>query len=282
MPRQNFGFGRPTAVGAAGGGGNAFGSVPGPVKVPPSQYQQVSDIVPNFGQLTSGVSDVVGSELEGQVSPATLRALQNAAATFGVTSGMPGSGLQQNGLFANIAGWSEGQQRKGVQDYLNALTSLGNTVTNPNLVAQIAERNSTMAAAPDPRAAAEEQLRQWMAKFKLTNASGFGGPSGGTGAWVGGGRPPDAVNYSGGGRAKDALGFDVPPPTSWWADRAGTVSLPWGAGGSTPAELTASGANPWFARYSTGGGGGNYDDSDIFGNWDTSPVTDENFPAYED
>ena len=43
--------------------------------------------------------------------------LQNAGATFGVESGMPGSGLTWNSIYGNIAGASAAQQQQGLQSY---------------------------------------------------------------------------------------------------------------------------------------------------------------------
>jgi len=175
-------------VGGGGGGGghSAFGGVPAPINVAPNVFTQVGGALPNFGALTSGASDVIGSEISGQVSPATMKALQNAAATFGVTSGMgPGSGLAQNSLFANIAGFSENRQRQGLQDYLATLGGLGHTMTDPGLATEVASRNATMEAAPDPQKAAERQLAEWLAKFQLTNNIA-GGPGAGTGSYGGG------------------------------------------------------------------------------------------------
>lgn len=153
----------------------AFGSVPGPINIPPSTFTQLSGAVPNFGGITLGTSDVIGSELSGAVSPATLNALRTAAAQMGVASGMPGSGLNNNALFANIAGFSENRQRQGVQDYLSEVGALGRTMTDPGLAAEIGARNADLAAAPDPRLAHKQQLDDYMAalsrSYALSNPS---------------------------------------------------------------------------------------------------------------
>jgi len=213
-------------VGSGPGGGSSmygshspFGTVPGPIAVPPNTFSQVSGAIPNFASLTKGTSDVIGSELSGQVSDATMKALENAAATYGVASGMPGSGLQKNSLFANIAGFSEAQQRKGLEDYLGTTSALSRTMTDPGLAADIASRNANLAAAPDPDLAHQQEVADWLAKFKL--AQQYSGPGGGTGAFRGG-RPPDASTVhlpSTYGRT-DALGMPLTDPT--WTEPAQT------------------------------------------------------------
>ena len=149
----------------------AFGSVPNPISVPPNVFTQLSGAVPNFGGITRGTSDVIGSELSGAVSPMTMNALKTAAAQFGVGSGLgPGSGLEANQLFGNIAGFSENRQRQGVQDYLSEVGALSHTMNDPNLVATISARNADLAAAPDPRLAHQQQLDDYMRSLSTTYA----------------------------------------------------------------------------------------------------------------
>src|ERR1700704_5821967 len=99
-------------------GRTAFGKVPDSIPIPPNLFTQLSSSVPGFSANTAGTGSVIGSQLSGNVSPMTLNALKTGAAQFGVANGMPGSGLETNQLFGNIAGFSEGQQQKGVSNYL--------------------------------------------------------------------------------------------------------------------------------------------------------------------
>jgi hypothetical protein len=162
------------------GSGTAYGRVPGPINVPPSVFQQLSGAVPNFGGLTSGTSGLIGSQQAGVVSPQTLNALKTGSAQFGVASGMPGSGLETNQLFGNIAGFSEGQQQKGIQNYLSLISGVGPTLTNPNLAAEISARNTDLSAAPDPTKAAAAQLDLWKQMFNYSR--GASSPAS-TGPW---------------------------------------------------------------------------------------------------
>lgn len=246
-----------TAV-SGGGGRTAYGSVPGPIGVPANIFSQLSGAVPNFGANTAGTGNVISSELAGTVSPGTMNALKTGAAQFGVASGMPGSGLEQNQLFGNIAGFSEAQQRKGVQDYLSEVGALGPTMTNPNLAAEISARNADLAAAPDPRLAAEQAFNDWLRGFNYTRSAGTpnapwgaGGTLGpvpygatvGRSNWGGMGiNPPDDLGFPGYNMNPEPQGVytatATPPPGGWGSE----VAQPYGAGFTT----SPPSSNPYF------------------------------------
>ena len=222
-----------------------FGQVPQPIGIPPNVFTQLSGAVPGFPGLTSGTSGLIASQQAGNVSPQTLNALKTGSAQFGVASGMPGSGLEQNQLFGNIAGFSENQQQKGIQNYLSLIGALGPTQTNPNLAAEISARNADLAAAPDPRMAAEEQFNLWLRGAQA--AQGMAG-YGSVGRWPGGGTlgPASGVSHSNWGgmgiNPPDALGFPsydmssqqgygtatatATPPSGGWPG----APAPWGSG----------------------------------------------------
>lgn len=164
---------------SSSGGRNAFGSVPGSIGVPANPYQQVAGVAPGLPKLTDTVAGNIQSAAEGQLSTGTLNLLQDKAAQFGVTSGMPGlSGLSLQNLMQNIGLTSEALTQQGTKDYLSFLTGVGSTQTDPNLAAGIADRNATMAAAPDPRLAAEYQLGlldRYLARFASGSSPASGG-----------------------------------------------------------------------------------------------------------
>jgi hypothetical protein len=136
------------------GSGAAAGAVPGPLGLPPSIYSQVGGVLPNLPTLTGQAGQVVGSELAGQLPSGTIGAIQDAAASFGVQSGMPGSGFQKNYGLESLGLSALQLQQTGLKDYQNILAGLGSTQLSPNLINDIALQNAIMAAAPDPTAAA--------------------------------------------------------------------------------------------------------------------------------
>ncbi len=226
----------------------AYGSVPAPIGVPTNIFTQLSGAVPGFGANTTGTGAVIGSQLAGNVSPMTLNALKTGAAQFGVGTGMPGSGLETNQLFGNIAGFSEAQQEKGVRNYLAEVGALGPTMTNPNLAAEIAARNATLAAAPDPKLAAEQAFNDWLRGFNITRSAGT--PAG---PWAPGGTLGPATGF--GTMHSNWGGTGMTPPT----DDLGfsTYGIPeyspgvYTATASTPAGGWP-GAQPWNAGFAVG------------------------------
>lgn len=172
-------------------GMGAFGMVPGALSAitPPNPAQDLAGVVPQLGQMnTAATGDVLG-ELSGDISPGTLAALRNAAATWGVGSGTGMGvngigGLAQNKLFGNVAGFAEGQIGKGLQNYSSLIPTISSTQTlSPALNLQgqqfnteIAAQNALNAAAPSPQAAqsyAQKLFQQYMNSMR--------GPAGGGG-----------------------------------------------------------------------------------------------------
>lgn len=188
-------------------GSGAYGSVPGAIGIPPNTFQQVGAVYPGLSDQAGQMSSNVNNELMGQLSPETIAQLQQHAAQFGISSGMPGSQFQGNQGLTQLGLNVEGVQRQGQQDYLSALAGIGNTQTPQSLAADIANRNSTLAAAPNPQEAAAQQMQDWQTKFNATQGAGAGGgsrgPAGGT---MGGASNPAAGTgtfnpASGGGAA---------------------------------------------------------------------------------
>lgn len=140
-------------------GQGAFGAVPGNVTNP----------ISNAPALNDAAGGDILSKLGGTLSPGTMNALQNAQATFGQTSGMPGAGLSWNSLYGNIAGASENQQQQGLTDY--------NAITGPAFQTGLAEQNAVNAAAPDPTQAAS-YAEQLFNKYLASMGGGHGGVSG--------------------------------------------------------------------------------------------------------
>jgi len=143
-------------------GSGAYGAVPGATTVAPNTYTQVNDLVPGgLNPLTSGVASNIQSEIAGQVPGSVQSQLEEAAATQGVASGAPGSGLATNNLLESLGLNSEALTQKGTADYLSFLTGVGSTTTNPALATDVAQSNATLAAAPNPTAAADQLQKNY-------------------------------------------------------------------------------------------------------------------------
>lgn len=157
-------------------GQGAFGSVPGAISNP-DPFGNLSALYPNLSGTNAAASSNIMNELNGQLSPSTINNIRNQAASFGVTSGMPGSNFQGNQGLANLGLTTEKLQGQGLHDYLDAITGISKTQTvDPALQTEIATQNSVWNAAPDPAAAAKEQQSFFDEYLKKTMS-----PAGGTG-----------------------------------------------------------------------------------------------------
>lgn len=166
-------------------GQGAYGLVPGAV-ANPNPFGDLSALYPNLSGANSQVSQNIQNELSGQLSPSTINNIRNQAASFGVSSGMPGSQFQGNQGLASLGLTTEKLQGQGLTDYLNAITGISKTQTvDPALQTQIATQNSVWNAAPDPAAAAKEQQNLFDEYLKKTMS-----PVGGTGAGAGASNRP--------------------------------------------------------------------------------------------
>ncbi len=135
-------------------GNGAFGLVPGAIQAP-NPGAALASVYPNLSGATAQASGNVLNELTGQLSPETLNNIQNQAAQFGVSSGMPLSGLSRSNQLKNLGLTTEQLQTQGLSDFGSLSTNLSkNQTLDPALQAQIAENNSIWASAPNPGAAA--------------------------------------------------------------------------------------------------------------------------------
>src|SRR6266576_2988428 len=164
------------------GSDTTFGRVPGPIGLPSPAYD-LSLQFPDLGKANTSISSNILNELGGNLSPSTMKLLQHQAAQFGVSSGMPGSGLSQNRYLRDLGLISEGQIQAGMKNYASIIPTISGTQTvNPNLQSEIASRNAQVAAAPNPQKAqsyAQDLFNKYLQMMR--------GPGGGT---VGGGGGP--------------------------------------------------------------------------------------------
>ncbi len=161
-PQQSFSY-----------AGGPYGSQVSQVNLPnPSAALQ--SVLPGLTGTNQNLSTLINSELSGNISPSTMQQLQNTAANFGETSGMPfataGNTLPLNNLLENVGITAEGQEAKGVSDYGNIIPTIAQTQTvNPELAYQANLQNAVSAAAPSPEAAAQEEqnlLNQYMQELQ--------------------------------------------------------------------------------------------------------------------
>lgn len=165
-------------------GQGAYGAVPGAIAAP-DPFGNLAALYPNLSGANSQISANIMNELTGQLSPSTINNLRNQAASFGVSSGLPGSDFSGYQGLANLGLTTEKLQGQGLQDYLNAITGISKTQTlDPALQTEIATQNSVWNAAPDPAAAAKEEQNLFDEYLKKTMS-----PAGGTVAGAGSGIP---------------------------------------------------------------------------------------------
>jgi len=163
------------------GSGSPYGSVPGLTGVPPSTFQQTLSADPGLGQATTQATNVINSQLSGELDPQTIKNMQDVAAQYGLSSGMPGSNaipgtLAFNANLRNIGLDTQQLQQQGIQNYLSQLGAVGGQQLNPSLLTQLSQANAQLLAAPDPAQAAQLQMQLY--QNALSNARG---PAGGTG-----------------------------------------------------------------------------------------------------
>lgn len=245
-------------------GSTPYGQVPGPIGIPPSEYQQVSGVYPDLGAQAQIAGQNIGAGLMGELDPATLFQLQRNAARFGVQTGMPLSGLQTTMGLSGLQQTIEQRQAQALQQYESLAKSLGSMMTPQALASEIAARNATMAAAPDPELAAEQQMADWMTKFRESGAAARGG---GGMSFPGGGYNPAAAGVSDqyGVRSPYALRSsaaysDYQPSADYLSSLY--ASLPTGrtigGGGAdvlgdyTTDEFLQSAADPWGSFFASG------------------------------
>lgn len=160
-------------------GSGPYGSVPGQLGLP-NPAGDLAQQFPNLSGVNSEVSNSILDQLRGKLSPATIAALQDQAATFGVTSGMPGSGLAANRGLRDLGLATEQQVQAGQRAYGSLVPVVSQTQTvNPALQAEIAGTNASNAAAPNPGQAASEAKKifdEYLAKANPAGATfGAGG-----------------------------------------------------------------------------------------------------------
>lgn len=277
-------------------GKGTFGEVPGPIGLP-DPYSDLSRVYPNLGGTNQELSNAIMSKLKGELSPATIAAIQDTAAKYGVSSGMPGSGLSFNKSLRDLGLASEAVQQQGLQAYGALMPVISNTQTvRPETQIGVADRNALFNAAPNPTMAnnnARELFEMYLNRMGQSN-----GPAGGTGSYrpsptsmgslwatIGGGgnggySAPSMFYYGGGGTN------NTPPANNnstnndwWWSPEASWNATP------TTSGIPTTNVTPWSPSPSSTDlypGGPSLDDllSPSYSDW-SNPTETSDYASYD-
>jgi hypothetical protein len=104
----------------------------------PTYNNIIEQSIPGFKGLTSSASGIINELLSGTPSTATAR---NSAASFGVRSGMPGSGLSNAFGYDLYNRESEQRKQRGIDDLLKLVTGYSGTIA-PTAGQQMEEARS--------------------------------------------------------------------------------------------------------------------------------------------
>lgn len=197
---------------------NAFGSTPGAIGNPTSLYSQANSAIPGLGKLGTTAVGAATDFASGKVPQDVLDQIKNQAATWGVTSGMPGSGASNSKELESLGLTSLGLEQQGVQDYSTLLSGIAGTQLDPSLQTEIANRNSIYAAAPNPESASLLQMG-----LATGNIGGGYNPSGNSGGMP---AQPAAANFTPAGS-----------PYSFYSFGSGNSNVDFGGGGTSTAGI---------------------------------------------
>jgi len=155
---------------------NIFGSKPNYSNVK-SPYQQTAALVPGLPNMTSTAAGNIQTELSGALPTDVQETIRNAGATWGVNSGMPGSGASGNATLQSLGLNSLAEKQQGQTDYLNFLTGVG----SQQMPVQEQMTAANAAAAPSPwMAGINNEVLGLVGAYLGGGGAGFGGANTGT------------------------------------------------------------------------------------------------------
>lgn len=248
------------ATPAARSGNGIYGAVPGLTGLP-DPYEDLAGVFPDLDAANAKLSGNILNQLNGVLSPATMAAIQDAGAKFGVSSGMPGAGLAGYKSLRDLGLSTEAVQQQGLTNYNATIPTIKATQTvNPETQIALSQSNAALAAAPDPTLAgqhSEALYKEYLGKMggggtgggSILSPAGFGLPSasGGTGTMGN----TTGVTIGRGGAS--------PPVSGPTPSKTGTVGV------TVPQKTTGTTSN-------TGSSAGASDNwyNDWYGEWDPS------------
>ena len=92
-------------------------------------YANMEGVMPGLSNLGGQASQNILSELQGELSPGTVNAIQDESARFGLGAGISGSTLSGSRGLSRLGLTTEQMQGQGLQDYLNTLKGYSGTLT---------------------------------------------------------------------------------------------------------------------------------------------------------
>lgn len=139
-------------------GSGTYGAVAGATATP-NVYGDLASVYPNLGKTQGTASGNILSELQGNLSSGTINAIQDAAARFGINSGMGSSGLSHNLSLRDLGLTSENVQQQGLTDFNNLLGTVSKTETvSPETQIALSQSNNALAAQANPQDATNYAL----------------------------------------------------------------------------------------------------------------------------
>lgn len=149
-------------------GADVYGSKVAPVAMP-NPSADLAKQFPNLAGANQSASDLINSQLKGQLGPDTINAIKDAGAAWGFQMGVPGSSFAENNTLRNLGLTKLAVQNQGIQNYNQTIPTVSGTQTvRPETQADINLQNNVNAAAPDPTAAgsyAQSLFQQYLDKL---------------------------------------------------------------------------------------------------------------------
>jgi hypothetical protein len=211
-------------------GQGAFGAVPGVTGLP-NPSADLAAQYPGLSGTNAQLSANILSRLKGEIPMDVQNKIQDAGARFGVTSGMPGSGLANAGIARNLGLTSLDLQNQGVQQYNQTIPTISGTQTvRPETQIGLSQSNAALKAAPDPTQAAAASL-DIQDRYMNMLANRNRNPASGTGTYANSatGQPiintptatrPQTGGSSGGGYGGGGGGY-LTPDEEWFMGQSG-------------------------------------------------------------
>lgn len=238
-------------------GVGVFGAVPGPVGLP-NPAGDLAAQYPNLPQTNQALSANILSQLSGQLSPGTLKMMQDAEAAQAIKSGMPGTNVQRGTLMGNrsvrdLGLTAEQQVQQGIANYNRTIPTVSGTQTvSPALQSELAMWNAINRSAPDPAASgnyAQQLFNQYLAQMRQ-RSGGVSAAGAMTGLNIGAQEPTWQQTHPG-----LTPGFPNPDTT---APTPNTL-VPYGMSSDEAMAYWYSGIDPFSLDQSPSGGGGGFD-----------------------